>query len=960
MILIAKNKKAGTTPTTNTIYFENLIVKGGFNMEKTTSQLGNFTGNSDIVQAKDQYFESLKAKYKGYDLATLVRYGVLELAPDGNPICPECGNGRGKDGTGMSVTYQGGVLLLNCFKCGFKGDVFHVIAKQHNLDCKTDFPAVIDKAAEIFGDAPPSQYKPKIEKTDYKAYILNCRKNLESFVGESYRGIDCAIYRNFECGYDQSKKRFIIPTSYTHYLERYVGDGEVKSPKKHTGTKEIFASKQVIEQGYKVVFIVEGEFDAMSFWQIDYPAISFSGSDISKHQQKLFKVFDNDVKFVICYDNDDTGKLKAPKVQGIIQSLGYQVACAELTDKYNDANEFLQADSESFKNRVAEMVAEYTEHFKNQKLPVVIPESPSQTSQNATGTFKTGELELTIPKDFFMTEYGVFGLKNDRKFEILDVAVYPCEIYHTAKHTDSKVNLAVFDKKRGDWRKILVTRADLAEPRKLSPILASHGLNVHCGNIKAISIFLIQTIALNTEIIPEIITTQQTGWHDDDQEFVYPEISGKYEIDNGFDYSEKFCTAGNKTEWLDTLKILFADSGIVVSNIACTFGAVLAAPLVKICSARSLQFALIGKSGVGKSALMKFAFSIFGNPEELKHTFNSTGNAINDLGMYYNDLPCWIDELQSADKKIHEKLQEMIYGYESGKTRARLNRDGKPKPTFNFRGTRCFTAEQHFFPNCAGQGAMARLVQFRCTSDFIPDSLAQRLHRTARDNFGFFGFEWVEFVKAHAVEMKKMYDELQDTIQERIGSGEMKKLLPAHIQAMALMLTAYYQFLRYLSLNYNSVLPKPYDDLESLYSDMISEHLVAFISDQLPSADDTTNAHRALQILQELLTTHSKQFKKFNPASKTDPHSPKYFDETLSPALGVILDNGDVGFYPAEIQKYLVKDCGFPDAKILFAQFRDNDWLEHSNNSKRKFQKRVRLDEYPIWLYVVKKSVIAN
>ena len=503
-----------------------------------------------------------------------------------------------------------------------------------------------------------------------------------------------------------------------------------------------------------------------------------------------------------------------------------------------------------------------------------------------------------------------------------------------------------------------VARADLYDTKNLGLILAKCNLNVNYFTIKYLSLFLIQTFSLNEKIIPEIITTKQPGWHGKD--FVYPNVAGKYLIDNSFNYSDKFCTAGDKNIWLNTLQDLLADSRITDCAIACTLGTVLAAPLIEPCSARNIQFALIGKSGVGKSALMKFAFSILGNPETLKNTFNSTGNSINDISQHYNDLPQWIDEFQSGGKKISDNIETLIYNFETGKTRLRENRAGEQKEIFYFRGTRSYTGEQFLLNYSSGQGALARIIQLPCagTEKFIPGELAQKLHRIARDNYGFFGYEWVKFVQAHTIGIKAMYDNLQDTIQAQIKDGGIKDLLPAHIQAIALILTAYCQFLVYLSKEQNFKLPDPYDDPNEFYQEGISELLVTSIAEKLQSADDTTNAQRALKVLQESLISRSKQFMSYNRASETDNTLHKYFESTVQPTLGVILKNGDVGFFPKEITNYLVKDCGFPDATILFAQFHDNDWLEQGNNNNRKYQKSVRIDDKTPWLYVVKKSVI--
>ena len=68
-------------------------------------------------------------------------------------LCPVCGNGSGKDGTGIT-TKPDKPTHYKCFKCGFYGDAFDIIGELHGL---ADFNDRFKKGCEIFGltvDAP--------------------------------------------------------------------------------------------------------------------------------------------------------------------------------------------------------------------------------------------------------------------------------------------------------------------------------------------------------------------------------------------------------------------------------------------------------------------------------------------------------------------------------------------------------------------------------------------------------------------------------------------------------------------------------------------------------------------------------------------------------------------------------------------------------------------------------------
>ena len=58
-----------------------------------------------------------KSAISALEPATLEAHGVIQKAKTGY-ICPLCGNGEGKDGTGIDLHEVNGTYLGKCFKCG--------------------------------------------------------------------------------------------------------------------------------------------------------------------------------------------------------------------------------------------------------------------------------------------------------------------------------------------------------------------------------------------------------------------------------------------------------------------------------------------------------------------------------------------------------------------------------------------------------------------------------------------------------------------------------------------------------------------------------------------------------------------------------------------------------------------------------------------------------------------------
>ena len=55
-----------------------------------------------------------------------------QKAKDGGYVCTVCGNGMGKNGTGVKLI-RGQKFKYKCFKCGTSGDVINFYATEHNI-----------------------------------------------------------------------------------------------------------------------------------------------------------------------------------------------------------------------------------------------------------------------------------------------------------------------------------------------------------------------------------------------------------------------------------------------------------------------------------------------------------------------------------------------------------------------------------------------------------------------------------------------------------------------------------------------------------------------------------------------------------------------------------------------------------------------------------------------------------
>lgn len=288
-------------------------------------------------------------------------------------------------------------IIANAFCLTTKDNFKQVLSIARNLlDGKLDGLDTLQKN-KVNVQNPNSQFQKK-PKRNFAQEILLWRRDLRFFICPEidprtapvgiYRGLSYKTLEYFQVGYCANwqkikslpfdTERLIIPTSNHHYLARFVGKLDDYSDeqqekilahqKVHLGAKEIFpneflrwvrdeqqAKKDFDAQNTKqsshfcggTFFAVEGEFDAMSGWQVTRGEkfIAFSGSSITKAMQEQLKQLPAPCVFIVIPDNDDAGDKAADSFVATLNSLGHLAIKRYVksdNDDCKDLNEFLQ------------------------------------------------------------------------------------------------------------------------------------------------------------------------------------------------------------------------------------------------------------------------------------------------------------------------------------------------------------------------------------------------------------------------------------------------------------------------------------------------------------------------------------------------------------------------------------------------------------------------------------------
>lgn len=542
-------------------------------------------------------------------------------------------------------------------------------------------------------------------------------------------------------------------------------------------------------------------------------------------------------------------------------------------------------------------------------------------------------IELTLPKTFEST-FSPDGITAVIKGVRRKISLNP--ILPTKKFIDQKSNLTNYEiairDENGIWKRAIFDAQTIADSKKILT-LTDYGAYFSGQEAKYLSSYLMHLIGEpeNRYKIPICKLYQQTGWTDDSfTKFIYPPGDGENFIVRGgnFDFEKAFSTRGDYGKWIQMFKKV--KSASIVARLV--IGAATSAPLIHLLNLRNLQLHLAAPSGNGKSAAVKFALSIFGNPEKIKFKFDGTANSFDTMGLLFNDLPSFIDEMQSANKKIRENIDTLIYNFESGVNRSRNRKDNALQTRKYFRGVRISTGEQLLTTEFSGEGAISRILEIT-RSDIFSNDFAVEIHQFVKQHYGQVGRKWIDYIIANDDKILKDYNFLESAYVKKE-----KNLMPNHISSIAAFHTALIHFENMLGFSREIALEECISDFNSLLKD-------------LPKKNLSTNIVRAIQTVREFILSHPRYFK----VQTKDGNKFIFPEGDAYEVYGVKFNDGKIGFFPKALREIL-KD--FPSASAIIRGFGENNFFDSSNNNKHPFQKVRRIDDNSVWLYVFTKDVL--
>lgn len=313
-------------------------------------------------------------------------------------VCPLCGSGSGRNGTGAFSIKDG--TSWKCFSCNERGDIFDLFGA---INSTTDHNQQLAGLCQIYGISvdsysrssafddfsPAPEYQKqdeneqythnsihtntytqgnKNQQTDYRDFFLQAHSHIKETDYPQQRGLSEETINRFKLGYiaewrhpkapnAPASPRLIIPTSPTSYLAR---DTRAEIPaeqkpysKSKVGSIQLF-NRKAIKEATSPIFVVEGELDALSIIEVGGEAVALGTTTKARAFIELCKTVKPSQPLILALDNDEAGEKTARELVEGLQGLSIPCYRYNPAGEYKDANEALQRNREALRIAVAE------------------------------------------------------------------------------------------------------------------------------------------------------------------------------------------------------------------------------------------------------------------------------------------------------------------------------------------------------------------------------------------------------------------------------------------------------------------------------------------------------------------------------------------------------------------------------------------------------------------------------
>lgn len=427
-------------------------------------------------------------------------------------------------------------------------------------------------------------------------------------------------------------------------------------------------------------------------------------------------------------------------------------------------------------------------------LHVVQPgETPGETAGEKPGqrmlrdTVPDLPVDLALPHNFKFEKSGVLHVRKtqDGDVHVNKAAGTPVVISERLFNVDMETEkLEICFRYLNGWRRVLFPRSTVFDSRKVMR-LADFGVPVSSESSKYLVKWFDALTDKNKDAIPVTQAVSKLGWRGD-REFVLPNHNQKYRIDIDDDGSQRTCSgftaAGARDEWVSRMQYL-RQSPKARFILAASF----AAPLLRILGQRNFILHNWGTSQDGKTATLWAAMSVWGNPDKLLGTFDTTSTAMERKAALHSDLPLAINEREVLGQHRKNDINPLLYILGEGRGRSRGTKTGLQFMA-TWRTVALSTGEGTLSNSSSLDGVMTRVLEI-CDGPLAHDrEFAKGLYYFLPRCHGHAGPEFIsQLLAADYGTIYTTYREFQTEFRANFPDR-----IDSHIDAVAAVATADY------------------------------------------------------------------------------------------------------------------------------------------------------------------------
>lgn len=396
--------------------------------------------------------------------------------------------------------------------------------------------------------------------------------------------------------------------------------------------------------------------------------------------------------------------------------------------------------------------------FKTQ-VEHYIESHKEHTSGNIT-TFLNAPMQMECG-DWFCDEQGVYQWVKDKKTEenhqvfASKQQILLSGIIENIETGKQKYQLS-FSSKRNDkfhWKTILAEPSICNSKNKIIG-LSDFGIRVTDSTAKRLIDYLDDLYTLNENTIPVQKAISHLGWIATD---FFP-----YVKDITFDGDTKqkevvdaIHSYGDFKIWQQNFQEFRKNLMFRLVTDTC-FASVLIEKIGGLC----FLLHLWGGTGKGKTVGLKAAASIWGEPEKLLLSADATDNYATGRASFFKNLPVMIDETQVASNK----LDKLIYLLTEGRTRGRLDRNGKERNASTWMCATILTGEKPLIHGKSAAGVANRVIELEVDTPLFQDF--GQVMDIIQEHYGFAGKRFIEYIQQQEVkDLRQEYNQIQKEIR---------------------------------------------------------------------------------------------------------------------------------------------------------------------------------------------------